>query len=273
MSVPRYAVIGQPVSHSLSPAIFTFLFDRMGVAGEYLTRETAPGDLGAVAEEMRRGDWQGLSVTVPHKLAIREFIDEESPLATRIGAVNTLALKAGRILGDNTDAYGCRRALEQAGAQLSGANVVVLGAGGAARAAVFAMLDAGAKSIAIANRTRANAEALALDSGAEAVELSQLSLESADILIQSSTAGMNAPDQSLLSESVNLPSRLYVLDMVYRPLDTALIRRAAASGCKTVDGLWMLVHQALQQFRIWTGREAPEETARALHQYLRGAAT
>lgn len=274
---PRFGVVGQPVHRSLSPAIFGFLFERMKVAGVYERRETAPDDLANAVAEMRDGRWQGLSVTAPHKLAVRDLIDDEEALARRIGAVNTLVPQEHKIIGHNTDAHGCAQALAQAGAGLKDASVVVIGAGGAARAGVFAALDGGARKILIANRTRARAEALAEDAGCDVIEFDAraltASLASADILIQSSSAGMGEPDISALPDGVTLSSRLTILDMVYRPLDTALLRQGRAAGCRTIDGLWMLVHQALQQFRLWTGREAPPETARALHEHLRGSAT
>jgi shikimate dehydrogenase len=170
--------------------------------------------------------------------------------------------------------------LAQAGAQLEGARVLVLGAGGAARAGVFAALSGGARAVEVANRTYERAEALVdsvQDSRCAALAFTthdlQAALDGADVLLQCTSAGMGDPNVSALPAGLVLPAQLIVLDMVYRPIETALLRQARDNGCRTVDGLWMLVHQALEQFRLWTGQDAPEPTARALHQHLLGAAT
>jgi shikimate dehydrogenase len=274
----RFAVIGSPVKHSLSPTLFGFLFAESGTDATYIAHEVAPEALSDCIAAMRKGEWDGLSVTVPHKLAVRPLVDEEDSLVIRIGAANTLARRGDRIAAYNTDAAGCARALAHGGATLQGANVVILGAGGAARSAVFAALDGGAKSIRIVNRTADKAQALAQAAGdARCAALDATSLQGvlndSDILIQSTTVGMSAPDSSPLAADIVLPRRLTVHDMVYRPLETALLARAAAQGCRVIDGLWMLVFQALKQFEYWTGVRASDETALALHAHLRGAAT
>jgi shikimate dehydrogenase len=272
----RFAVIGYPVKHSLSPMLFSFLFAQEKMDATYVAHEVAPDALADCIAAMRAGEWDGLSVTVPHKLGALELADQKDSLATRIGAANTLVRSGTQVSAHNTDAIGCVRALE--GAKLEGGDVVILGAGGAARAAVFGSLDAGAKSVRIVNRTADKARELAAaaeDARCTAIESVALqdALAEADVLIQSTTVGMGAPDASPLPANIALPERLTVMDMVYRPLETALLARAAAQGCRTIDGLWMLVYQALKQFEGWTGVRASKETARALHAHLRGSAT
>lgn len=274
----RFAVIGYPVKHSLSPMLFSFLFAQEKVDATYVAHEVAPEALADCVAAMRAGEWAGLSVTLPHKLAVLDLVDHVDRFATRIGAANTLILSDGYVNAHNTDAAGCTRALERSDARLEDGHVVILGAGGAARAAVFGCLAAGAKSVRIANRTADKAAELAQateDERCTAIDVSNLqdALTSADVLIQSTTVGMGAPDTSPLPANIVLPERLTVMDMVYRPLETALMRQAAAQGCRTIDGLWMLVYQALKQFELWTGVRASNETALALHAHLRGSAT
>jgi shikimate dehydrogenase len=272
----RFAVIGYPVKHSLSPMLFSFLFAQEKVDATYVAHEVAPEALPDFVAAMRAGEWDGASVTVPHKLAVRALVDKESDLVERVGAANTLILTNGYVNAHNTDAMGCTLALERGGANAEGGKVVILGAGGAARAAVFSAFQAGAASVQIANRTMAKAEELAaVDPRCAAIPVESLpeALASADVLIQSTTVGMGAADTSPLPANIVLPQRLTVMDMVYRPLETALLRQAAAQGCRTIDGLWMLVYQALKQFEGWTGVSASKETALALHAHLRGSAT
>jgi shikimate dehydrogenase len=274
----RFAVIGAPVKHSLSPMLFNFLFAQEKMDATYVAHEVAPEALADCVAAVRAGAWDGLSVTVPHKLALLDLADHVDRLATRIGAANTLMLSNGYVYAHNTDAIGCVRALERNDAKLEGGHVVILGAGGAARAAVFGCLDGGAKSIRIVNRSADKAQALAQaaeDARCTAIDAAALqdALAQGDVLIQSTTVGMGAPDASPLPSNIVLPQRLTVMDMVYRPLQTALLARAAAQGCRTIDGLWMLVYQALKQFELWTGVRASKETALALHAHLRGSAT
>ncbi|MDX2277525.1 MAG: shikimate dehydrogenase [Hyphomonadaceae bacterium] len=270
-----FAVIGYPVKHSLSPALFTYLFAEYGLDASYVACEVAPEKLADHIAAMRAGDWDGLSVTVPHKLAVRSLADEEDPLVTRIGAANTLVRRGDRVAAYNTDAEGCRRAVAGQGADVSGKAVIVLGAGGAARSAVFAALDHGAQSVRIVNRTASRAEELARaakDARCAAISADpnslQAALNEADLLIQATTLGMGAPDVSPLPPSIILPASLTVFDMVYSPLNTALLRQAEAQGCPTIDGLWMLVYQALKQFELWTGEPVSDYAAILLRMEL-----
>jgi shikimate dehydrogenase len=192
-----------------------------------------------------------------------------------VGAANTLVLQAGRLQAHTTDGVGILRALGRHGVRLDGARVLVLGAGGAARAAVQAARTAGAKSVLVSNRTPERAERLALALGATAIPRGELPrlLADVDVLLQASAAGLLRPNESALPRGCVLHPGLTVLDMVYQPLQTQLLTEARSAGARTVDGLWMLVYQALEQCRLWTALDAPPEVAAALHEeLLQGAA-
>lgn len=312
---PTYAVIGDPVEHSLSPRLFAILFAELGLECHYTALRVGPCDLPEAVARVRRGTLAGLSVTLPLKEAILGHLDQIHPLAARIGAVNTVVRSAdGSLQGFNTDLFGFRAALEGAGRHLAAARVVLLGAGGAARAAAFAAIAAGSKSLVIANRSPERAIRLGLDLVAtglawpegellrrwmegekgqrqadpagvaapsgpagkcyvsvlplEAAQLAQ-PVHHADVLVNATSVGLQAPDADPLPPPCRIHPQLAVLDMVYRPIETALLRRASAAGAARVDGLWMLVHQALEQLRLWTGRTPGPEIATLLHERLR----
>ncbi len=270
---PRYAVIGNPVEHSLSPQLFTWLFSELGIRTDYSRQLVLPEDLPNIIARLNRGDWQGLSVTLPHKEAVCGMLDELDSSAMRVRACNTVVrLPSGRLRGFNTDGAGLRLALQHAEADLSGAQVILLGAGGAARAAAFEVASAGARELTIANRTVERAERLVADlvkagvaSAVRAIPLEDeaisKALANASIAINCTSVGLLAPGQSPLPSVCHLRAGQTVLDMVYRPLQTSLLKRATAEGAKTVDGLWMLIFQAFEQLRLWTERQCSAEAA------------
>jgi len=272
---PRYAVIGNPVEHSLSPQLFTWLFSELGVRADYSRELVLREDLPKIIARLRRGDWNGISVTLPHKETICGMLDELDSSGLRVGACNTVVrLSSGRLRGFNTDGAGLRLALEHAeGAHLRGAQVILLGAGGAARAAAFEVASGGARELTIANRTVERAERLAADlvkaGVAPAVRAIPLEDEAISKALANATiVGLLAPGQSPLPSVCHLRAGQTVLDMVYRPLQTSLLKRAAAEGAKTVDGLWMLIFQAFEQLRLWTERQCSAEAAQKAHRYL-----
>ena len=273
---PRYAVIGDPIGHSLSPRIFGWLFRELGLPGRYEAVHVRPSELEATFARLRAGDWRGISITLPHKETALKLVDGLDPLAARIGAINcVLRGDDHRLTGFNTDAHGFRRALEEQGGRLEGARVVLLGAGGAARSAAVAAEAARARTLVIANRSVDRAKKLAAELktlAATAVPLDaslQAALDPADVLVNATSVGLSAPADSPLPEAMRIRPGLVVMDMVYRPLETALLKRARAAGAIVIDGLWMLVHQALEQLRIWTGRAlAPEQIGR-LHSFAK----
>jgi len=206
---------------------------------------------------MRAGRWDGVSVTLPHKHDALVLADRSDPRAARTGAANCLVRGAdGKVVAHNTDVDGVVQALAHHGVTLGGTSVLLLGAGGAARAAAAAARDAGATPLWIANRHPTRALTLASAFDGEALPLTAEAL--APVL----------PATGVVPLGCVLHDRLTVMDMVYRPLRTRLLRDAESAGARTVDGLWMLVFQGLAQLRLWTGVEVTPEVATALHQHL-----
>jgi len=259
----RLFLIGDPVGHSLSPAMHNAALRACGLLWQYELLETPRARLAQVVQRLRADDCVGANVTIPHKQAIIEYLDEVTPLAQRIGAVNTILRRDGKLIGENTDVYGITQTLREANVALRGARVVVLGAGGAARATVFALAAEGASSIGIINRTEERAHALA-DALRQHhphlhVTVNQNdALASAHLIINATSVGMMPrSDESPLPAEVRLARNVVVFDLVYRPRLTRLLREAARAGARTLDGLGMLVHQGAAAFTLWTGRVAP----------------
>ena len=265
-----FGIIGNPVEHSLSPAMHNAAFAELGMNGVYIPMR--PTDLAEGFRGLRSLGFIGVSVTVPFKVAIMEFLDKVDPVARNIGAVNTLLFERDgdhcRCTGYNTDWLGSNQALGEE-LQLAGATVLILGAGGAARAVGFGLIEAGARVL-IANRTEAKGRALAAQLRCPFVPADQLAGLRADALINTTSVGMAPHADALPIRPELLPRFAVVMDIVYAPLTTRLLREAAACGCRTVDGLQMLLHQGAAQFTLWTGREAPLNVMRqALENELR----
>ncbi|MFT4890823.1 MAG: shikimate dehydrogenase [Halobacteriales archaeon] len=257
-----YALVGNPVGHSLSPPMHEAAYDATGVDARYVTFEPDPEDLDAAIRGADALGVRGLNVTVPFKEQVLETgVVEPDALADRIGAVNTIDFAGDRPTGHNTDAEGARRALvEQGGADLDDATAVVVGAGGAGRAVAFALADAGA-AVSVANRTTERATALADDLPAVADPtghpLGALAdrLEEADVLVNATSVGMEEDASPVPADALH--ADLTVLDAVYRPPETRLLRDADGAGATTVDGAWMLLYQGAAAFERWTGESAP----------------
>lgn len=257
-------VIGWPISHSRSPIIHGYWIDRYGIDGQYLKIPVEPGDLPRFMAGLVDQGLAGINVTIPHKEAVFGIVSEVEPEARRLGAVNTVYLRDGRLVGTNTDGFGFMASLCAAAPDWSAAAApaVVLGAGGAARAVVSALDDAGVPEIRIVNRdidrARRLAAALRPDARVLGWDDAPQALAGAGLLVNTTSLGMTGmpdPDLSL----ARLPAEAIVADIVYTPLRTALLERAAAAGHRTVDGLGMLLHQARPGFRHWFGVE-PEVT-------------
>jgi shikimate dehydrogenase len=271
--VSRFAVIGDPVAHSASPRLFDWLAGRLGLELRYEAVRVPAGTLASVLEEARAGRWDGLSVTIPHKQDALVLAERAHPRATRAGAANCLVRAAdGRLVAHNTDVEGVSAALAHHGCSLRGSAVLLLGAGGAARAGAVAAREGGATRLWIANRhpTRAIELASAFDGEALPLTAEALgpALPRATVVLQATSVGLDAPEDSPLPPGCVLHDRLTVMDMVYRPLRTRLLRDAEAAGARTIDGLWMLVFQGLAQLRLWTGTEPAADVAPALHAHL-----
>ncbi len=246
--------MGDPVGHSLSPAMHNAAFTKLGLNSVYVPFPVQ--DVAAALNGFRALHVRGVSVTIPHKQAVIPLLDEIDPMAARIGAVNTLMIddKSG-IKGFNTDWMGANRALSDC-LDMKNKKIVLLGAGGAARAIGFGLLETGTEVV-LAGRTKKSGEKLARELECDWHSLSDIPALTADGLINATSAGM-APDidySPIPAKALkNFP---VIMDIVYAPLETRLLREARAAGCRTINGLAMLLYQGVAQFELWTGRDAP----------------
>ncbi len=246
-------ILGRPVTHSLSPAMHNAAFRHLGINAVYVAFPVT--DLARAVAGLRGLGIGGVSVTIPFKEEVMPLLDEIDPQAAKIGAVNTVVNREGRLFGYNTDWLGAMTALT-AQTSLAGEHVLILGAGGASRAIAFGIINAGGR-VSLTDVDQARAAALAKDVGAEAISPDGVSDCAAAILVNASPVGMT-PDVDGIPISPALLGRFrLVMDIVYQPLTTRLLREAGEHGAATIDGLQMLIYQATAQFKLWTGREAP----------------
>ena len=267
----RIALLGHPVSHSISPAMQQAALDALAVDARYEAWDVPPAELPHAVERLRARGVLGANVTVPHKVELLRRADRVDALAERVGAVNTIVCREGRLHGANTDVAGVLRALADAEVAVAGLEVVLIGAGGAARAVVVAMREAGAALVTVANRTPGRAEPLIVVGGEDlavricpldhASEALRAALRRARLVIHSTPIGMrHGPDE----QASPLPAELFeagqaAFDLVYTPERTPFLRAAEAAGARPIGGLGMLVHQGAESFRLWTGLEPPVE--------------
>lgn len=250
-----YGILAHPAGHSLSPAMFNAAFDASGIDAEYRIFDEA--DLGRFLELSR--DLSGLSVSLPYKEKVVEHLNFVSEDVKAIGACNTVKIEDGRLSGFNTDWVGFLEALAR---PVSGLRVVVLGAGGAARAIVYGLVKEGAKVV-VLNRTVEKAKKLAEEFSCEGFGgLPDLSKFECDILVQATSAGVSSRSDVLVDVEYLKRVRPVVFDIVYKPLITLLLETARNVGCEIITGEKMLLNQAVKQFEIWFGREAPKEVMR-----------
>ncbi len=249
-------IAGWPVTYSRSPRLHGFWLQRHGIDGAYIPLRIQPGAFATAMRGLLAAGFAGTNVTIPHKLSAFEICDSVDESARRAGAVNTLVFDDGRISGSNTDGYGFIANLRSFGVDPAAGPALLLGAGGSARAVAAALQDAGA-SVTVANRTRARAEALALDlPGLRVVDWSSRNalLTEHALVVNATPLGMVGHDPLNLDLS-HAPASLAVADNVYVPLETPLLSAARARGLRAVDGLGMLLHQAVPGFRAWFGIE------------------
>ena len=255
MTLEVAAIIGDPVVQSLSPAMHNAVFHQRKLDWTYVAMEVREDALTGVLQTLGGTSIKAFSVTMPHKEAVFEMLSsvssnlgevDESAQAAR--SVNTIAIRSGRMFGSNTDGDGCCNAVEQAGMGIAGSRVVVIGAGGTARAVVVALARRGASDIAVINRTESHArDAVACADVARIGSVDDIA--TANILINATSVGMGSQESPV--DAARLHSSLVVLDAVYQPLETTLLRNAKNAGAVTVDGLWMLVHQGALQQLAW----------------------
>lgn len=272
----QVGLIGYPVAHSRSPQMHNAAFREIGFDAEYALWETPPGTLALRIASLRAPDMMGANVTIPYKEDVVPLLDERDTLARRIGAVNTIVNFNGKLVGYNTDAPGLIRALAECLDSPFDARdkaTVVLGTGGAARAAAVAMIDAGARFVCILGRDQARIDALlrhvrststnksicgALLNSAEANE----SLHTADLVINATSVGLKSTGAPLLIDVNLLRAGSLVMDMIFNAGLTPLLQAAQAHGCFVMDGLSMLLYQGTLAFELWTGKDAPVEVMR-----------
>jgi shikimate dehydrogenase len=275
------AIYGSPIRHSASPAMHNAAFAALGLDWRYLAFEVDPKNLRAAIEGAKAMGFAGLNLTVPHKLLALDMMDVLNESAKTWGAVNTIKFEAaadGKILahGHNTDADGISRSLrEDLGVEVRGASVLLLGAGGAGRAVALKLASENVAELFLINRTPSKAEDIGVEikkrfpSVRVEVGYPKTNL---DLLVNATSAGLKPDDTLPLDESqFPLKQACAVYDVIYRPAETKLLAAAKAAGCKTANGLGMLLHQGAQAFEIWTGKTAPRDVMRrALEQNIYG---
>jgi shikimate dehydrogenase len=262
--VTKAFVLGHPITHSRSPLIHNHWIKAFGLNGSYEAIDVAPGALADFLKRVRSGEFAGGNITVPLKEEAFTNVDCLTDTAKSIGAVNTVYMENGKLWGDNTDAYGFSANLVNSAPEWCNAqSALVIGAGGAARAIVKSLIDAGFADITILNRTLARAEELAVQFGVGVIAGALADFAKyapmADLFVNTSSIGMSGKGEMHFDFSTAKPSAL-VTDIVYVPLETAFLKSARLAGLKTVDGLGMLLHQAVPGFERWFGAR-PEVTA------------
>lgn len=268
-------LLGHPLSHSMSGVMHNAAFRELGLDYRYELKSVPPDELGAlVASELRRADVAGGNVTLPHKISIIEHLDGVDPSALRIGAVNTIVNEDGRLKGYNTDGTGALRGLTEAYGKVQEARVVMVGAGGAARAVGY-HLSTAVRGLTIANRTTERAEELATSLSANPEcratvrsipferEALRAAIMEADILVNGTPLGTHPRTGDTPVEKEMLHPGLLVFDMVYNPVKTRLLREAEEDGVAILPGVSMLVYQGATAFKMWTGVDPPVETMKA----------
>lgn len=280
-----YAVIGDPIAHTLSPAMHNAAFQALGIDAVFLAFKVAPGQVADAIRGMRGMGIRGLNVTMPDKDVVIPYLDEIDETAMFLNSVNTVLNESGRLRGFSTDGAGAHRALEENGVKLVGKKLVLLGAGGAARAIAFTLARE-TKELVILNRTPEKISDLAqvlntkfqkkITAGPLTPVNIEQSLRDADVLVNATSVGMSPDEKRSLVKPSWLRPDLTVMDIIYNPLETELAKEAKAAGARVISGVEMLVHQGAASFEIWTGKAAPVEVMRQAvlnHLNIRGVNT
>ena len=263
-----YGLIGDPVEHSFSPPMMNAVFSYMNLDACYLAFQVEEKKVSEAIAGIRALNFAGVNVTVPHKSAVIPYLDEVSPLAKKIGAVNTISNVKGRLKGTNTDFSGFIRSLKTLNFSPKKKTIALLGSGGSARALVAGLADAGALRVMLHNRTAERAEKLVTEfsryfplTQLEAVSLQTIHETPLDLLVNTTTVGMFSSDLPLnlkQCRKINL-----LADIIYRPSQTPLLKQAKELGINAVNGIDMLLYQGCDAFTFWTGKQAPEEVMRS----------
>jgi shikimate dehydrogenase len=270
------AVFGSPIKHSASPAMHNAAYAKLGLNWRYIACEVDPKNLRAAIEGAQAMNFAGINLTVPHKILAVDMVDELDASAKKWGAVNTIKFENGRALGFNTDADAIVTSLrEDLKIRLRGAKVLLLGAGGAGRTAALKLAAEHVAELFLHNRTQSKAEAIAAEISRQfpSVKISAGYPETkVDLVLNATSLGLRPEDASPLDEKqFSLKQTAAVYDMIYRPAETKLLKAARKAGCKTANGLGMLLHQGAKAFEIWTGKRAPlTEMRKALEKNIYG---
>jgi shikimate dehydrogenase len=267
-------LLGNPVEHSLSPAIHNAAFQKLGLNFVYLAFRVE--HIGEAIRGIRAlGNTRGFSVTIPHKVSVLPYLDDVEGTARDIGSVNTIVIENGKLTGYNTDASGAVQALTDAGVALRGQRVVMLGTGGAARAIGFALgRDAGIASLTLLGIDEQERRALARDLRSKTpIEVQEHAItdeslkreiKNSQVLLHCTPIGMQPRVHESCVPAALLEPHLAVMDIVYNPIETRLLRDAKAAGCRTIRGLAMFLNQAVKQFELWTGQPAPADVMQSV---------
>ncbi len=262
--INRIGLIGDPVAHSLSPVFQQAAFDALNIPVQYELLHTPLEELDERVRQLRSGAFSGANVTVPHKEFFFEAVDERSEVAERAGAVNTIVCDSGRLYGENTDVHGFASSLRDVGFPFNGSTAMILGAGGAARGVIVALLDNGIERVIVANRTIDRAEQLVADLddsrlSACSIDAATRMADSTRLLVNATSVGWNSQALPVDASAFGaLPENALAYDLTYRL--TPFLQQAAQHGLTTMDGLAMLVHQGARSFELWTGGPAPLQT-------------
>lgn len=263
-----FGVLGWPVAHSMSPAMHNAVLRELGLNGCYVPFPVRPGQIHQAVQGLVALGVRGVNVTVPHKQAVMAEVDATAPEAQAVGAVNTVAIERspeGDVLlrGSNTDVPGFLSGLDAHGFEVRGARAVVVGAGGAARSVIFALMQEGAARVKVLNRTPSRARRLAADFASSRLESGALDVETlvaeaavSDLLVNATTVGMwPEVGGSIWPDEAVIPAHLTVYDLVYNPVETRLLRRAREAGAEVIDGLGMLAYQGALSLDVWVDED------------------
>ncbi|WCT54661.1 shikimate dehydrogenase [Paenibacillus kyungheensis] len=264
-------VMGDPIGHSKSPAMHNIALEASGIPGMYVPLHVKPEHLAEAVAGTKALGFSGFNVTIPHKVEMMKLMDELDESAICCGAVNTVVIKDGKLKGYNTDGIGYVRSLkEELNSELSGKHITILGAGGAARGVVYALLREEPASVTIINRTLDKAEQLAQEFSHDTLQVQSGSydtldkvLPQTDILINTTSIGMSPNSDDTPLEQRQIPEGIVVSDLIYNPLETRLLREAKSRGCTVIGGLGMFVYQGAYAYEYWTGEPAPISVMRS----------
>ncbi len=262
-----YGIFGWPVGHTKSPAMHNAAFAYCGMNAMYVPFSVPPEVLGKAVDGVRALGVRGVNVTVPHKVEVLQYLDDVEGAAAELRAVNVVVNRGGRLTGCNTDVEGFRKSLEEAGVAVCGASAFVIGAGGAGRSVLRALQLSGAAELFLCNRTRSKAESVAREISRFGVSVGTVNFSDAGadeifrrcaIIINATSLGLRKEDAPPVDTEL-IHSGQTIVDLIYRPSETGFLAVGAGKGARTVNGYGMLVFQALEAFRLWTGETPPVE--------------